>query len=264
MPVLVVGAETAAGRAAVRALARGRGEVRAFADAAATDEDGAAALRALGAKVAVGDLDDEAHLEAAAEQVHTVVHLAADPFGRPTEQLDALATTLSAAIGAQCRRIVWATELAAVRPDGNTYLEALAAGADLLAGAPLEVVTLRCGLRYAPEDPGTLRLAADEPGGADMAARHAPLHVRDLAEAVAAADRQRGTRSEVHLDVELVGPEELSLGAFRSALREGLPVAPSARPLPSVVADWLSRPATGGPQALGRSGTRLAEGLRRS
>lgn len=261
MPVLVVGADTAAGRAAVEALARAGGEVRAYANAEVAGDDEAALLRALGVKVALGDLDDEAHLETALEQAHTVVHLAIDPLGDADAQLDALATTLSAAIGAGCRRLVWATELAASDPGGNPYLEALAAAEAMLADVPLETVTLRCAVRYAPDDPLTRRLADAEETGLDLSAVHAPLYVGDLAEAVRAADRQRDAREEIALDVELVGPEEVSLGDYLAAVRDALPTAPTRRPLPPAVADWLSRSAPGGPDALGRAGTTMLEGL---
>jgi uncharacterized protein YbjT (DUF2867 family) len=262
MPVLVVGAETAAGRAAVEALLRARGEVRAYADAAVAGDDEAAALRATGAKVAVGDLDDEAHLEAALEQVHTVVHLAGNPFAAPEDQLDAFATTVSAAIGAGCRRLVRVTELAAADPDGNPYLEHLAAEEALLADAPFERVTFRCGLRYARDDAATLRIARAALGDADRQVVHAPLHLADLAEAVRAADRLRDTDPDVDLAVELVGPEETTLGAFHERLRAALDVTADDGRLPPAVEGWLSRPAVGGPAALGRSGTPIADGLR--
>lgn len=261
MPVLVVGADGAAGRAAVKLLVRSFGEVRAYADASVTTEDDAAALRVLGVKVAVGDLDDEAHLEAALEQVYTVVHLAGGPFTPPDEVLDAFATTVSAAIGAGCRRLVWATELAAREPDGNPYLEALAEAESIIADAPIERITLRCGIRYAATDPVTRRLAASDLSAADAQTPHAPVHVADLAEAVRAADQLRESDPDMHLDVELVGPDEVTLGAFHRRLRVALGVGNADAMLPERVADWLSRPAVGSPEALGRQGTPLADGL---
>lgn len=261
MPVLVVGADGAAGRAAVELLVRSFGEVRAYADAAVTTDDDAAALRSLDVKVAVGDLDDEAHLEAALEQVFTVVHLAGGPFTPPDEVLDSFATTVSAAIGAGCRRLVWATELAARTPDGNPYLEALAEAEQIVADAPIERITLRCGLRYATTDPVTRRIARSNLSAADAQTRHAPLHVADLAEAVRAADQLRESDPDMHIDVELVGPDEVTLGAFHRRLRLALGIGDADEGLPDRVADWLSRPAVGGPGALGREGTALVDGL---
>lgn len=62
MPVLVVGADTAVGRAAVAALAPAASQVRAF----VTDPDATDELRDLGATVAVGDVSDASHLAGAA------------------------------------------------------------------------------------------------------------------------------------------------------------------------------------------------------
>src|SRR5687768_6455422 len=135
MPVLITGAETPEGLATARRLARTRGEVRAFADVDAAEA--AEALRSLGCKVARGTLDDEGHLEAALEQVHTVIHLAGGPMTDPDEVLDAAATVLSAAIGAGCRRMIYASHLGAGDPRGNAYLEACAEVEALIADAPL-------------------------------------------------------------------------------------------------------------------------------
>ena len=70
MPVIVVGADTEAGRAAIEALAgREGGEIRAFvSDAAAAPQ-----LRNMGVKVATGDLSDSSHVAGAALNAHTAV-----------------------------------------------------------------------------------------------------------------------------------------------------------------------------------------------
>jgi hypothetical protein len=69
MPVLVTSAQhPLARRIALRLLEEG-GEVRAYAHGAVAD------LRAAGAIVASGEVDDEGRLEAAMVQVHTVVHV---------------------------------------------------------------------------------------------------------------------------------------------------------------------------------------------
>ena len=62
MPVIVVGADTEPGRVVLQALLEPGREVRAF----VSDEKVAEQLRALGVKVALGDVSDDSHLEGAA------------------------------------------------------------------------------------------------------------------------------------------------------------------------------------------------------
>ena len=62
MPVIVIGADTAVGEAAVRMIAPAAAEVRAF----ISDEERASTLKAQGVKVAIGDVSDFSHIEAAA------------------------------------------------------------------------------------------------------------------------------------------------------------------------------------------------------
>lgn len=69
MPVIVVGADTETGRAIVQALAGPDREVRAF----VTDVETAGRLRSHGIKVALGDVSDDSHVEAAATSCFTAV-----------------------------------------------------------------------------------------------------------------------------------------------------------------------------------------------
>ena len=62
MPVIVVGADTPVGQAVVRAVVPAAAEVRAF----ISDEQGVDPLRRQGVKVALGDVSDFSHVEAAA------------------------------------------------------------------------------------------------------------------------------------------------------------------------------------------------------
>lgn len=268
MPVLVVGAESPAGHAAVASLRASGGEVRAYADAEVAGDDEAVALRALGAKVAVGELEDEAHLEAALTRVHTVVHLARGPLASPSDHLDAVATSASAALGAGCRRFVLLSEVAAAQPGGNSYLEAVASAESLALDSPLEAIVLRCGLRFGRGDPVARRIAGASLPPAAASARHAPLFVDDLGAVVAAADAARGGSVPTDVVVDVVGPDELTLEELAAQLRaggdqpgSGAAREPSTRSVSDVVLDWLSRPGTGGPHALGRSGTPIATAL---
>ncbi|MEX0864594.1 MAG: NAD(P)H-binding protein [Acidimicrobiia bacterium] len=72
MPVIVVGADTTAGEAIVGALLQPGREVRAF----VSDEMAAAGLRQRGVKVALGDVSDESHVEAASTRCFSAVLIA--------------------------------------------------------------------------------------------------------------------------------------------------------------------------------------------
>jgi uncharacterized protein YbjT (DUF2867 family) len=259
MPVLVTRAETAAGRAAAAALRRTGGEVRVWVDerAPAATVD---ACRGAGYKTAVGSLDDEGRLELALEQVHTVVHLAGDLLCEPDALLDDVASVLSAAIGAGCRRVIATSALAAGEAGPNPWLAACADAEQLLADAPLETVVFRTALSYGPDDALTRALAAPPPAQV-RDVRHAPLFLDDLATAVAAADRERHDAADLHVVVSLVGPEVVSLGELSTRLAGVVAPAPAA--LPPYALEVLTRDGTGPPDALGRSGTSLAAALPR-
>jgi uncharacterized protein YbjT (DUF2867 family) len=120
MPVIVLGADTTIGEAIVGALVSRGGEIRAF----VTDPARAAALRAQGVKVAVGDLSDGSHVTAAAHDAFSAVLVgAAASDGRPlafandtTEVLEAWAEALREA-GVQ--RAIWVDDSGLVFPVGS-------------------------------------------------------------------------------------------------------------------------------------------------
>ena len=237
MPVLITGAETAEGRAAARRFRSSAGEVRVFVDP--DDTAAAEALRSAGCKVARGTLEDEGHLETAAEQVHTLVHLAGGPMTDPTTVLDDAATVLSAAIGAGCRRMMWASHVGADQPRGNAYLEACAEVEAMLADAPLETIVIRRSLTYGPGDALTEALANGAMPAEAKDATHQPLYVDDLALVIAEADRVRGGMADLAILLTLAGPTEVLLGGFADLL-----TAPQRTPtaaLSPVVADLLAR-----------------------
>ena len=237
MPVLITGAETAEGRAAARRLRRSAGEVRVFVDE--RDATAAEVLRQAGCKVARGTLEDEGHLETAAEQVHTLVHLAGGPMTDPAGVLDDAATVLSAAIGAGCRRMMWASHVGADDPRGNAYLEACAEVESMLADAPLETIVIRRSLTYGPGDPLTHALANGALPAAAKDATHQPLYADDLALVVAEADRVRGGVGDLAILLTLAGPTEVLLGGFADLLMA--PERAVAAAFSPVVADLLAR-----------------------
>ena len=270
MPVLVTGAEAGLGASVIDHLSRTGGELRAFLDATTCTDDDIARVRTGGCKVAIGELDDEGHLEAALEQVHTVAHCWTGPLHSPAEQLEAAAALASAALGAHVRRLIWVRDLA--RPEGNPYLEAGAQIAALFEDLPIETVMLSTAVRHSDDDPFTIRLAAGWLSGTpvDQATPHAPISNDDVARAIAAADRQRGDGGELHLRLALVGPEVVPLRDVLRRLggrarRLGAPAHEAAspemwQPPPAWLVDWLSRPAHAVPENVDGPAIQVAQG----
>lgn len=262
MPVLVTGAEAGLGEVVIARLLRTGGEVRAYLDPDTASETIVEGYRRSGLKVAVGAADDEGRLELALAHVHTVVHAGGGLLDDPTTLLDDLASVVSAALGAGCRRLVWASHLGADAQETNAYLRACAEAEALLADAPMETVVVRRALTYGPHDLLTAVLAAGVPG-ADLQARHAPLYLDDLAAALLAADAERGRSGPDHLVVGMAGPEIVPLQRLIDGLGAILPGAPPAA-APPHLAEVLSRDLLPDPATLGRTGTSLAQGLTRT
>lgn len=301
--MLVAGAETALGRATVRALRRSGGEVRVYLDAEVAGDADAEGFRRLGCKTALGTLDDEGRLELALEQVHTVVHCWGGPLTAPDDELDGLAGVLSAALGAGCRRLVWASHLGADDPAGVAYLQACADAEALLADATLESIVVRRALTYGPGDELTRRLAAAAGAAVRPEARHAPLALADLAAALAQADALdrratgRGSGSaaagggelrsgsaeaaggelrsggaaagggglagDLALVVELAGPQVRTLAEVAAALRAAGLGGGQPTPLPATTAALYARDLVGGPGTMGRAGMTLEQAAAR-
>lgn len=267
MPVMITGAEAGLGAGVIEHLRPTGGELRAYLDATTATEDDAARLRASGCKVALGELDDEGHLEAALEQVHTVAHCWTGPLHDPQAQVEVAATLSSAVLGAGVRRLIWVCDLA--REATNPYLAALSEIRELFDALPVETVTLPTAVRYGAGDAFTDRLREGwlSGSGVDPTVPHAPINLADVARAVVVADQHRGSRRELHLELALVGPEEHTLARFLDRL--GAPALdaqpPAGMPPPDAwLVDWLSRPASertlaDGATAVARGADRLGE-----
>jgi hypothetical protein len=107
MPLLVVGADHAIGEAIVRQTVAPEREVRAF----VTDPARGNELKALGAKVATGDLSDEGHIAAAATRCFAIAFvLDAIVDGRElsfAEQKAVPGLWAAAAKASGVRRVIW-------------------------------------------------------------------------------------------------------------------------------------------------------------
>jgi uncharacterized protein YbjT (DUF2867 family) len=263
VPVLVTGAATAVGRHAVRLLAGTGGEVRVFlqldAGGGGTAEALAARYREVGCKVALGDLDDEAHVESALEQVHTLLHLLGRPTDDPAAHLDRTATVVSAAIGAGCRRLVVLSDLAAADPAGNPWLEALAQAEDLVADAPMERVVLRAAVTHGEDDPLTVALAAGALGEAPPGA-HWPVAAVDVATTAVLADRERDVDGSLHVVVAVAGPRRMTTADYVRALRAHVAAGPGD-PLPAAARELMGRVVERPDDAVGIRGRSLDDGI---
>ncbi|MDH3307239.1 MAG: NAD(P)H-binding protein [Acidimicrobiia bacterium] len=141
MPVLVVGADTPLGRSVIAALGTRDGEIRAF----VSDPAEAARLKAVQAKVAVGDVSDASHIAAAGLNCFSVVFLTeAAHDDRERSFADSPRAVLEewreAITGSGATRTIWVeTEL--TRGSGNSARGLTAETAVVMgAGRPVEDV----------------------------------------------------------------------------------------------------------------------------
>ncbi|MEE8599757.1 SDR family oxidoreductase [Euzebya tangerina] len=246
MPVMVTGVEDVVGRRAVDQLLAGGGEVRVFIQAAAPEAGPAEQarvhelredLRASRCKVAHGFLDDEAHVETALEQVHTVLHLLGRPGDDPDTYVEQTATVVGAAIGAGCKRLVLLSDLAVTDPAGHPWLEALAEAEDMAADAPLESVILRAALTVDPADRLTRALAGTAEGTLPEEGEHWPIPAGAVAATAVMADAERDVDTSLHVVVPLAGPDQVrtrDLSVYATSVVEGGAAGSEAEGLPNV------------------------------
>ncbi len=124
MPVLVIGADTDLGGAVVEALLPRQGEVRAF----VSDIDAGLALKALGVKVATGDVSDASHVGGAALNTFSAVLVPEAAFDGRERSFAASPEAVFAAwaeglVEAGVRRAIWITDARA--PGAETLFAAV-------------------------------------------------------------------------------------------------------------------------------------------
>jgi nucleoside-diphosphate-sugar epimerase len=112
VPVIVVGADTPAGVAIVDALLQPGREVRAF----VSDEMAAAGLRRRGVKVALGDVSDDGHVEAASTRCFSAVLIAEAAVDGRERSFAATAREVEegwarAISASKVRRAIWVSSL---------------------------------------------------------------------------------------------------------------------------------------------------------
>lgn len=214
MPVVVTGASGMVGRALVTLLAGGDGEVRAV----IRDRTAGDPLRATGAKVAVCRLSDTETLATAMAGAHTVCHLAGGldlPDERTYEDSNLRTTesTLEAAQEAGVTRFLLLSYPGASSDSANAYLRAKGLAEEAVRSSGLEHVILRSthvygrGSRWLEAQ----RQAARRPIAATVIGRGtqrlAPVFVRDVVRALAAADDRAGRTAGTFA---IQGPDEVT------------------------------------------------------
>ena len=194
MPVVVTGASGGVGRVLVPLLAE-RGEVRPVVRGPADAER----LRAVGAKAAVADLSETPVMSTVMAGAHTVVHLAGgldlpDDAAYEASNLGTTRDVLEAAVEAGAARFLFLSYPGASADSPNPYLRAKGLAEDAVRSSGLDHLILRCTHVYGPGQRwlDEMRRAALRPLAATVVGtgrqRIAPVHVRDVAAALLAAD----------------------------------------------------------------------------
>lgn len=285
MPVVVTGASGFLGRRAVEAFMEASPQVRAYVCRPEAAED----LRALGAKVSVGDFTDPDQLAAVMSGAHTVCHLVggldlADEAAYLDANLRSTEVMLAAAERAGIVRALFVSYPGASPTASNLYLRAKGLAEEAIRASSLQHVIIRCTHIYGPGSrwlTATAKAARGPVAAVIGSGRQvlAPLSVWDAAAVLAAADDRASAMSGTW---GLEGPDRLTaddladLLAGRSrrklhlATKGGLPrIARSLgiRLGPTLTEVLAADSRADAPDAAAEFGvqrTALAEGLRRS
>jgi uncharacterized protein YbjT (DUF2867 family) len=221
MPVVVTGASGLIGRAAVSAFARISPEVRAY----VRRPEAAGPVRALGAKVAVGPIDDVETIATVMRGAHTVCHLVGgldlpDHDAYVRANVGSTEAVLEAALGAKVARFLFVSYPGASPEAGNAYLRTKGIAERAIGASGLDHVVIRCTHVYGPGSDWleqTRKLARGWPPvvlgpGTQVIA---PIDVGDVAAVLAAAD-DRSQRTSGTWALE--GPERLTADEFADLL----------------------------------------------
>lgn len=245
MPVLVTAADSPLGVPVVRRLLEEGGEVRAYCRGSGP----VARLRAEGAIIAIGELDDEGRLEAAMAQVHTVIHLAGGLLSPRAERI-AFEADVAATAAAQAgvRRLV-ALSLPGASPEAEEPVRRAKGMAEAaLRSAAVPTVVVRASL----VDSIRLRdaLAGQRVPASVRRRTVAPLRADDLVELLARLDAVRSEAHEGHVVFAADGPTRMTIGDYLERVEVGTSrLGRTYRPpgtdpllLPGLDGPWVSEP----------------------
>jgi uncharacterized protein YbjT (DUF2867 family) len=211
MPVLVTCAHRPLERRIALRLLEEGGEVRAYASGDTS------VLRAAGAVVATGEVDDEGRLEAAMEQVHTVVHVGGGLHSTDAEAIVRDARVVAtAAANAGVRRVIALSLPGADPASPDPLRRAKGMSERTFAEAAPPSVVVRVSLVDTPSLRDTLATSGLGRRLADVEV--APVRAEDLVELVVGFDRARSQATEGHLVVAADGPRRLPLGEHLRAV----------------------------------------------
>ncbi|MBW3620697.1 MAG: NAD(P)H-binding protein [Actinobacteria bacterium] len=209
MPVLVTAADSPLGVLTVRRLLDEGGEVRAY----CRGDGPVSELRAAGAIIATGDLDDEGRLEAAMAQVHTVVHLAGGLLSPSAEGVTYEAdVVVTAAAQAGVRRLIGLSVPGADPGADEPLRRAKGMAEAAMRSAALPTVVVRPSLVDTPR----LRdaLAGQRLPAGVLTREAAPLRASDLIELLAQLDALRSEAHEGHVVFSADGPDRMTLAGY--------------------------------------------------
>ncbi len=208
MPVFVTAADHGIGPALVSALRADGADVRAF--ARGTGDVGA--LRTAGAFVAVGDLDDEGHLDAAMTDAHTVVVPTATWSADPDDLEVEVATIARAARLAAVRRVVLVSLCGADPASAAPLLAAFGRAEEAVVAAGMQVVAVRTdGI----VEHGVVDVVSGLSGCDDEVL--APVQADRLVAGLVALDAARSSRDDGHALFTALG-EHATVAAWRRRL----------------------------------------------
>jgi uncharacterized protein YbjT (DUF2867 family) len=221
VPVVVTGASGLVGPRAVAAFAATSPEVRAYVRRRVAADP----IRALGAKVAVGELDDTETLGVVLRGAHTVCHLVgslaeADDSAYEPQVVGTLRAVLDAAAEAGVTRVLYLSYPGADPGASNAYLRAKGLAEESVLASGLEHAVIRTTHLYGPGSPW-LEARVEEalwwPPVVLGSGRQvlAPVFVDDVAAVLAAADDRAG---EIRGIWGLEGPDRIQADAFTDLL----------------------------------------------
>jgi NADH dehydrogenase len=280
--VAVVGASGAIGRAAVRAFARADPDVRAVVGRAEIARE----LREAGARVAIGDLDDDEDdaLPASVFGADSVCLLAGGPDDDATQPTNVatVGRVLGMARRAGVRRVLFVSDPGADAASPNPHLRAEAAAEEAIRSSGLEFAIVRTSCVYGVGGgawfelvvAGATRLPPVVVG--DPTRIVAPVFADDVADVLLAAD----DRAEpIGGTWAVQGPDRVTIGELVAALSDADAEPQAVGAEPAQIERLLGRPVseaavevltgswpTDAPDAAIEFGvrlTRLAEGIRR-
>jgi NAD(P)H dehydrogenase (quinone) len=194
MPVVVTGASGLIGRRAVQAFTLVSPQVRAYVRRPEVAEP----LRSLGAKVAVGPIEDVETLEVVMSGAHTVCHLVGGLNPKPPDEYErsivgSVRSVAEGAARAGVRRLLYVSYPGASAEEANDYLRSAGMAEQVIRACGLEYVIVRCARVYDEESEwlqAVTRRSRMNPALVVGTGRQllAPIHANDVAAVLAGAD----------------------------------------------------------------------------